>query len=83
MKKIFDLINNEMIQKLKAHDGPIYSMDMHPSQNSIATAGGDACVKIWEFDLTMIDNRKQLTVRLIRTLKLQDEALAVKYSPNR
>ncbi|ETO06600.1 WD repeat-containing protein [Reticulomyxa filosa] len=81
---LYDLLGSRLLQKYLAHDGPAYSMDLCPDKSGVASGGGDACVKFWTFDLVMNakTGEKELSLKLTKTLKVQDEALCVKYSPD-
>jgi U3 small nucleolar RNA-associated protein 12 len=82
--EIWDIGAATLVQKIKAHDGPVWSMDLRPDSRGIATGGGDKELKFWEFELVSLDNSpssaKQLSLLHTRTLKLTDDILCVKHS---
>jgi WD40 repeat protein len=40
-----------MIQSIKAHDGPVYSLAIRPDKRGFVTGSADKDVKFWDFDL--------------------------------
>ncbi len=79
---IYDLVINQLIQKCVAHQGEVYSMCLIHDGSGIITGGADSCIKIWKFNLKMIDDIKQLCITLKKSVKLQDEVLCVVSSAN-
>eukprot|EP00485_Elphidium_margaritaceum_P006888 CAMPEP_0202700250 /NCGR_PEP_ID=MMETSP1385-20130828/13437_1 /ASSEMBLY_ACC=CAM_ASM_000861 /TAXON_ID=933848 /ORGANISM="Elphidium margaritaceum" /LENGTH=1055 /DNA_ID=CAMNT_0049357387 /DNA_START=28 /DNA_END=3195 /DNA_ORIENTATION=- len=82
---LFDLqrrASQALIQRVNAHQGEIYTLCMNADQTAVITGGADQCVKIWKFNLKMVDDRKQLCVALIKSIKMQDEVLMVAHSAN-
>ena len=87
--QIFDLASAALTEEVAAHEKEIWSMDLFPDRRGFVTASGDKTVKFWQFELV---NRKtdesdgtsmtekQLSVIHLRTLKLDEDALAVKLS---
>ncbi|CAO3638307.1 unnamed protein product [Cunninghamella blakesleeana] len=81
--ELYDIGAAVMIQSIKAHDGPIYSLSVRPDKRGFVTGSADKDVKFWDFDL--VDNgtaQKSLTFTHMRTLKMSDEILCVRYSPD-
>ena len=79
---IFDLVINELIQKVIGHEGEVYSMCLTADKTGIITGGADDCIKIWKFNLKMVNDIKQLCVSLQKSVKVQDEVLALCVSPD-
>lgn len=79
---IYDLVINELIQKCRGHEGEVYSLCLTSDETGIVTGGADSCIKIWKFDLKMINDIKQLCITLKKSVKVQDEVLAVICSSN-
>ncbi|CAO3649121.1 unnamed protein product [Cunninghamella echinulata] len=81
--ELYDIGSAVMTHSIKAHDGPIYSLAIRPDKRGFVTGSADKDVKFWDFDL--IDNgtaQKALTFTHMRTLKMSDEILCVRYSPD-
>ncbi|KAG8932945.1 hypothetical protein FRC02_000296 [Tulasnella sp. 418] len=82
---IFDISSSTLIDTIKAHDGAIYSIDLRPNKTGLATGSADKEVKFWDFDYTVEgpDGRKGgLALVHVKTLKMTDDVLAVRFSPN-
>lgn len=85
--QIFDIGSATMTEEVQAHDKEIWSMHMSQDQRGFVTASGDQSVKFWKFELISKENTetgetegKQLSVIHTRTLKLEEDALAVRLS---
>ena len=74
---IYDLIINEMIQKCIGHEGEVYTMCLTADGTGIVSGGADSCIKMWKFNLKMMDGIKQLCISLKKSVKVQDEVLNV------
>eukprot|EP01084_Bolivina_argentea_P047494 87524_1 len=79
---IYDLILNELIQKIIGHEGEIYTLCLTSDGTGIVTGGSDNHIKIWKFNLKMINNIKQLCISLKKSIKMQDEVLCITCSNN-
>ncbi|TIA86921.1 hypothetical protein E3P81_04111 [Wallemia ichthyophaga] len=87
--QLYDLISSTQIADVDAHDNTIYAIDIAPSKTSLVTASGDKDVKFWDIteverDSDVVENQKVKSVGIVhtRTLKMTDEVLAVKHSPD-
>jgi U3 small nucleolar RNA-associated protein 12 len=85
--EMFDIASSILLTSIEAHDGPVWTMDVHPSGRSIITGGADKTVKFWNFELdqqTLGSNHATTQLRLqhIRTLKLGDDVLKISFSPD-
>lgn len=79
--QIFDLDKAEMIEEISdAHDKEIWSMALYPDKKGFVTASGDQTVKFWSFESLKADGG--WSVVHTKTLQLQEDALAVKLSPD-
>ena len=85
--QIFDIGSATMTEEVQAHNKEIWSMHMSQDQRGFVTASGDQSVKFWKFELISKENTetgesegKQLSVIHTRTLKLEEDALAVRLS---
>lgn len=48
---IADIVTGEIVETIQAHEKELWSMALYPSLGGVATAGGDATVKFWSFEL--------------------------------
>ena len=83
--EVYEVASSSLVEKLSS--GNIWSLQVHPDGKSIAT-GSEKSVKIFKFDTIDVDiigskrKTQQLTLKHSRTLKLTDDVLAVRYSPD-
>jgi U3 small nucleolar RNA-associated protein 12 len=86
--ELFDIASSTLIETVKAHDGPVWSLQVHPDGKSMVTASADKAAKFWGFEIVQeeIPGTKRTTPRLklvhIRTLKVADDILSVRFSPD-
>ncbi|OCL04321.1 WD40 repeat-like protein [Glonium stellatum] len=86
--EIFDIASSTQIDRIKAHSGSIWTLDVHPDGRSVVTGSADKSVKFWNFEIVHEDilGTKRTTPRLklihSRTLKVDDDVLSVCFSPN-
>jgi U3 small nucleolar RNA-associated protein 12 len=87
--EMFDLISATMIDTVKAHEGPVWSLQVHPDGRSLASGSADKLVKFWNFEVVKEEvlGTKRTTDRLRlvhkRTLTgLNDDILSVRFSPD-
>ncbi|OCK93646.1 WD40 repeat-like protein [Cenococcum geophilum 1.58] len=86
--EIFDIASSTLIDRIKAHDGSIWTLNVHPDGRSVATGSADKSVKFWNFEIVHEDipGTKRTTPRLklvhSRTLKVDDDVLSVCFSPD-
>ncbi|KAG1137681.1 hypothetical protein G6F37_003581 [Rhizopus arrhizus] len=82
--ELYDIGSSSLVESVKAHDGAIYSLQVRPDKRGFVTGSADKDVKFWDFDMIQDKNSavKRLTFAHMRTLKMSDEVLCVRYSPN-
>lgn len=86
--EIFDIASSTLLETLKAHDRDIWSLQVHPDGKSLVTGSADKSAKFWDFRVVQEEvlgtNRKtaKLTLAHTRTLKVSEDILAVRYSPD-
>ncbi|KAF9170002.1 hypothetical protein BGX21_009742, partial [Mortierella sp. AD011] len=84
--ELFDLGSSSMIESIEAHEGAIWSLQVRPDRRGLVTGSADKDVKFWDFD--MIEEqigqttKKRLSLVHMRTLKMSDDVLCVRYSPD-
>ena len=78
--QIFDLDKAEMTEEINdAHTKEIWSMCLYSDKKGFVTASADQTVKFWSFEALKAEG---WSVVHTRTLQLQEDALAVKLSPD-
>ena len=86
--EVFDIASSALIDTVKAHEGPVWTMHVHPDGRSIATGSADKSVKFYNFEVVQegIPGTKRTTPRFklvhARTLKVTDDILSVRFSPD-
>lgn len=93
---IADIVSGEILEEIPAHQKELWSMTLLANGSGIVTAGGDATVKFWSFELIYTtqpnddeDNsnlistqRKVLSLLHKNTLKLEETVQCVGVSKN-
>ncbi|OAX43873.1 WD40 repeat-like protein [Rhizopogon vinicolor AM-OR11-026] len=84
---IYDLASSTLIETVKAHSSTVWSLHVRPDEQVIVSGSADKEVKFWEFEHTVVSSdetrsQKSLTLHHTKTLKMSDEVLSVRYSPN-
>lgn len=90
---IADIVSGEILETVQAHQKELWSMSLLANGSGIVTAGGDATVKFWSFELidaTTEDGnvnhsgtqRKVLSLLHKNTLKLEETVQCVGISKN-
>uniref|UniRef100_A0A0E0GGX2 Small-subunit processome Utp12 domain-containing protein n=1 Tax=Oryza nivara TaxID=4536 RepID=A0A0E0GGX2_ORYNI len=87
--EIIDINSGSSIEVIEAHAGSIRSIVLIPNEDGTAGAWGfvtgsaDHDVKFWEYQLMQKSDNdsKQLSVTNVKTLKMNDDVLAVTISP--
>lgn len=86
--EIFDIASSTLIETVKAHEGPVWTLQVHPDGRSIATGSADRSVKFFNFEVVQeeIPGTKRSTPRFklahTRTLKVADDILSLRFSPD-
>ena len=86
--ELFDIGSSTLIDTVKAHEGPVWTLHVHPDGKSVVTGSADKSAKFWNFEIVQeeIPGTKRTTPRLklvhIRTLKVADDILSVRFSPD-
>ncbi|KAJ6028674.1 Small-subunit processome Utp12 [Penicillium herquei] len=86
--EVFDIASSTLLDTIKAHDGPLWSIHVHPDGKSIVSGSADKTAKFWEFKVVQeeIPGTKRTTPRLklvhTRTLKVNDDILSLRFSPD-
>ncbi|KAG8728474.1 hypothetical protein FRC12_021726, partial [Ceratobasidium sp. 428] len=83
---VFDLASSSLVQSIQAHSGAIWSLHVRSDKVAMVSGSADKDVKFWEFERKTEEGSKFIgrivTVNHIRTLKMTEDVLSVRYSPN-
>ncbi|KAK2740968.1 hypothetical protein FQN55_008523 [Onygenales sp. PD_40] len=86
--EVFDIASSTLLDTIKAHEGPIWALHVHPDGKSMVTGSADKTAKFWNFQVVQeeILGTKRTTPRLklvhTRTLKVTDDILSIRFSPD-
>lgn len=93
--KTYNIPSSTQLEDIAAHQGPVWSVIVHPSGQSCLSASGDKDVKFWDFEARAVESeeteeqeeqgqQRQTTLGLThtRTLKMTDDVLCARYSPD-
>lgn len=86
--ELFDIASSTLIDTIKAHDGSIWTLQVHPDGKSVVTGSADKTAKFWDFTIIQesVPGTKRTTPRLTlthtRTLKLTDDILSLSFTPD-
>ncbi|KAL3072395.1 hypothetical protein niasHT_034079 [Heterodera trifolii] len=81
---LFDLLSCELLaMEEKAHESAISEICAFPEKDGFISCGNDKQARFWHYEwLSEIDGSKRLSMRSVRRLELNDEALCAALSPN-
>ena len=86
---IVDVAAAQLSRSLTAHSGSVWGIALQPSGEGFVTGGSDKEVKFWEFSMEAVseqelqnENGKTLSARHTRTLRLTDDVLCCRFSPD-
>ncbi|KAL4241239.1 TBC1 domain family involved in cilium biogenesis [Abortiporus biennis] len=84
---IYDIASSALVETLQAHTATVWSMHVRRDGQALVTGSADKDVKFWEFEQKAADSDNPHSARLlslmhVRTLKMTDDVLSVRYSPN-
>ncbi|KAL6712101.1 beta transducin [Coniothyrium glycines] len=86
--ELYDIAASSLLDKIPAHEGAVWTMQVHPDGKSLITGSADKSVKFWNFEIVQeeIPGTKRTTPKLkliqSRTLKVNDDVLSVQFSPD-
>lgn len=86
--ELFDVASASILEAVKAHDGAIWTLQVHPDGRSVVSGSADKSAKFWNFEVVQeeIPGTKRSTPRLklihTRTLKVSDDILSLRFSPD-
>ncbi|CAE6412043.1 unnamed protein product [Rhizoctonia solani] len=84
--QIFDLASSALAQSVQAHEGAVWSLHVRNDNVAMVSGSADKDVKFWEFERKTEEDSKFIgrvvTIAHVRTLKMSEDVLSVRYSPN-
>ncbi|KAI9741106.1 MAG: hypothetical protein M1834_002819 [Cirrosporium novae-zelandiae] len=86
--ELFDIASSTLIDTVQAHDGPIWTLQVHPDGKSVVSGSADKTAKFWTFTIIQesIPGTKRTTPHFklthTRTLKVSDDILSLRFSPD-
>ncbi|KAJ2727197.1 beta transducin [Coemansia sp. Benny D115] len=87
--ELYDIPSASLLETFEAHEGTAcWTIDVRPDNKGLVSGGADKCVKFWDFELVRDNNegsmvsRRRMTLEHVKTLKMSDDVLAVKCSPD-
>lgn len=86
--QLFDVTSASLLDSVEAHDGAIWSVDVHPDGRSVVSGSADKTAKFWDFKIVqeavLGTTRTTPKLKLVqsKTLKVSDDILCLKFSPD-
>ncbi|KAJ2982739.1 hypothetical protein NQ176_g1187 [Zarea fungicola] len=86
--QLFDVASAVLLDSVDAHEGAIWSLNVHPDGRSVVSGSADKSAKFWDFRIIQEEvlgtTRTTPKLKLVhsRTLKVSDDILALKFSPD-
>ncbi|KAF3769198.1 WD40 repeat-like protein [Cryphonectria parasitica EP155] len=86
--ELFDVTSASLIDSISAHEGAIWSLQVHPDGRSVVTGSADKTAKFWDFKIVQEQvlgtTRTTPKLKLVqsRALKVSDDVLSLKFSPD-
>ncbi|XP_005099510.1 WD repeat-containing protein 3 [Aplysia californica] len=84
--QLFDTSQGKLLETVEAHTGAVWSIAPMPDKRGLVSGGADHEVKFWNYELTSDPTQtvqhKVLTLEHTRTLKMDEDVLGVKFSPD-
>ncbi|KAF1912499.1 WD40-repeat-containing domain protein [Ampelomyces quisqualis] len=86
--ELYDIAASSQLDKIPAHEGAVWTMQVHPDGKSLITGSADKSIKFWNFEIVQeeIPGTKRTMPRLklvqSRILKVNDDVLSVQFSPD-
>lgn len=86
--EVFDIAASTLLDTIHAHERDIWALQVSPDGKSLVTGSADKSAKFWQFKIIQEEvlgtNRKNAKLTLVhsRTLKVADDILSVRFSPD-
>ncbi|KAF1992585.1 WD40 repeat-like protein [Aulographum hederae CBS 113979] len=86
--ELFDVASSTLIESFSAHEGAIWTLQVHPDGRSLCTGSADKSAKFWDFKVVQEEvlgtTRTTTKLKLVhtRTLKVTDDILCLRFTPD-
>ncbi|KAI0205041.1 WD domain-containing protein [Astrocystis sublimbata] len=86
--ELFEVSTGTLLDSVSAHEGAIWSLQVHPDGRSIVSGSADKTAKFWKIQVVQepvlgtTRTTQQLKLSHTRTLKVADDILSLKFSPD-
>ncbi|KAH7328863.1 hypothetical protein B0I35DRAFT_404160 [Stachybotrys elegans] len=86
--QIFDVASAALLDSVQAHDGSVWSLQVHPDGRSVVSGSADKSAKFWDFKIVQEEvlgtRRTTPKLKLVqsKTLKVSDDILSLRFSPD-
>lgn len=86
--ELFDVASASLIESVTAHEGAIWSLQVHPDGKSVVSGSADKTAKFWDFKIVqepvLGTTRTTPKLKLVQSkiLKVSDDILSLKFSPD-
>ncbi|KAK6071195.1 WD domain-containing protein [Seiridium cupressi] len=86
--EVFDVASAQLLDSVSAHEGAIWSLQVHPEGRSMASGSADKSAKFWDFKIVQEEvlgtTRTTPKLKLVQSkqLKVSDDILCLRYSPD-
>ncbi|KAI1490605.1 WD domain-containing protein [Biscogniauxia mediterranea] len=86
--ELFEVSTGTLLDSVTAHEGAIWSLQVHPDGRSIVSGSADKSAKFWKVQVVQEEvlgstrTTQRLKLTHSRTLKVTDDILSLKFSPD-
>ncbi|KAI1807157.1 WD40 repeat-like protein [Daldinia bambusicola] len=86
--ELFEVATGTLLDSVSAHEGAIWSLQVHPDGRSIVSGSADKSAKFWKVQVVQEEvlgttrTTSRLKLSHSRTLKVSDDILSLKFSPD-
>ena len=86
--ELFDVASAALLETVKAHEGAVWTLQVHPDGRSLVSGSADKSAKFWNFEVFQeeIPGTRRTTPKLrlahAKTLKVSDDVLSLRFSPD-
>jgi U3 small nucleolar RNA-associated protein 12 len=85
--QIFDIAASSLVETIQAHSATVWAMHVRPDGQALVTGSADKDIKFWDIEPPAPRAREgegeaKPLLTHSRTLKMTDDVLSVRYSPN-
>jgi U3 small nucleolar RNA-associated protein 12 len=86
--ELYDIASAALLDTFKAHEGAVWTLQVHPDGRSLVSGSADKTAKFWNFEVIqepILGTKRtmpKLTLIHTRTLKVADDILSLRLSPD-